>query len=324
MATEVETAFVLLRTAAEKAGANQFITRTVGAQGVEAALDQAGRKHLVLSVEDGADVPTDVRSAGVHLVPARLVVDGEKKDFAVLRCVDGSLDLVFDHLADDVVSRITNTSASPVDAAREALDDWRAMLRQSSDLTPSQVVGLCAELEVLQRLGVDRPRDALDSWTGPTGTVHDFVRGIRAIEVKGTALREGSSVTIHGLDQLDPGEQKQLHLAVAHCVASPDAPTLDDRIRRLMNSGFSRTELLDRVAAAGYAFESPTGMPTQYHIKTLRVWEVASDFPGLRRSSLGELAQAGVSQVQFSLHLEAAPQPLSTLETEGLLTAWTA
>lgn len=322
MATEIETAFVLLREAAEAAGQNQFITRDVGVPGVQAALDHGGRKHLLLVVDGDMGVPTDVKSAGVHLVSAQMLVEGRAQNFAVLRCVDGSLDLVFDHLADDVVSRV-NSGGSPVDAAREALDDWRAMLRQSSDLSASQIVGLCAELEVLRRAGAVRKREALDSWTGPTGSVHDFVLGHRAIEVKGTARREGNSVGIHGLDQLDPGDQHQLYLAVVHCVDSPTAPTLDERIRTLIESGFSRTELLDKVHGAGYAFESPASRPTQYEIKSLRVWEVTPDFPGLRRSNLSPVAQSGVSQVQFSLNLDAAPPALPVADMEGFWTEWT-
>lgn len=139
------------------------------------------------------------------------------------------------------------------------------------------------------------------------------------MEVKGTATREGATVAIHGLDQLSSAEHEALHLVVAHCRPSASGLSLDDRIRELISSGFPRTELIERVGAAGYLYETDLPNEPRYDLLHLRVFEVDTDFPGLRREDIPEHLLAGVSNVQFVLNLDAAREHELSADTINLL-----
>ncbi|SDL18535.1 Putative PD-(D/E)XK family member [Tessaracoccus oleiagri] len=287
-----------------------------------AALDQHGVKNLLVPIPSNQlPLHEDLGSRGAHLVATNVLVDGSAQQYASLRCVEQDLDLVFDRLASDVVTRVFEQNLEPLDACRRSLDDWRALLRKSSSLAASQVVGLHAELELLRRLGEADPSAAMAWWVGPRHAVHDFVNGPRALEVKGTSTREGQFIAIHGLDQLDRGTLAELHLAVVRCRESSMGASLDDRIRALIDLGFPRSLLVERVAEAGYLFESTPGGAT-YEINDIRYWPVDDEFPGLRRTQMPTHLQKGVSGVQYHLSLEALPEPLSESEVKGLFQRW--
>ncbi|OLT39251.1 hypothetical protein BJF86_09570 [Serinicoccus sp. CNJ-927] len=322
MSSEIEEAYVLLTLAADEKY-RRVLTRDFGVPGLTAVLDGAGMKRLRATRRPHETADADLRSRGVHLRPQNQ--EHGDIDHIDLVCVDPSLDLVFDHMVADVSRRVTDKGMSPVEACRSALDDWRSLLRQSSSLSEAQIVGLHGELEVLRVMGTwGDPRAALDRWKGPLKSIHDFVNGSSLLEVKGTATREGATVAIHGLDQLDSAEHEVLHLVVAHCRPGDRGLSLDDRIRELLASGFPRTELIERVGAAGYLFEKGLPSEARYDLLGLRVFKIESGFPGLRRRDIPKHHLAGISSVQFLVHLEAAREFELTDDTiESLWRAWT-
>lgn len=321
--TPVADAFVLLRMALDSAGVSQFISRPLGPEGVFAALDHSGGKHLLVQVDDEAITPEDKQSQGVHLVRIEVGGPDGTQEFLDLACLEPRLEMVFDRLVEDVLSRIDHGVESPVEAIRSALDDWRALLRRSTDLRVMTVIGLCGEFEVLRLLGRTNPRAALSSWNGPEHKVHDFSAGGDAIEVKATASLEGNSVSIHGLDQLDETTvHGDLYLAVAHCREDELAPSLDGRIDSLVAEGFPRSELISKAAQAGYVYEAPTSINTRYAVKSLKWWHVTGELPRMRRIDVPS-AEKGLSAVQYQLNLDAAPPQLDEAEVWSLTTAWT-
>jgi hypothetical protein len=185
-----------------------------------------------------------------------------------------------------------------------------------------EIIGLIGELEILSIMGVRSAARALHAWTGPRRTVHDFVTGSAALEVKGTSAVDGATVSINGLDQLDPKEVGTLHLAVVHCQLDPAAESLDDRIRRLISAGFPRDELLVGVERTGYLFEAVSAHPTTYRVRSVRLWRVDDGFPGLRRSTMPESVLRGVTQVRYTLSLDSAPERIPEGEARRLLEGW--
>lgn len=301
-------------------GVRQLQTRTIGTKGVRIAIDGAGTKHLLLPAP-GRFAP-DTRSRGVHLLRQPYVLEGVEVQFADLVCADDALDMVFDRLAQDVVALVEESDASPLASCRQVLEQWRELLRRGSDLSENAIVGLVGELHMLHLLAERDPSAALEAWTGPRRTIHDFVRNDRALEIKATASVEGTSVRINGWDQLDPADVRSLHLAVVHCRQSDAAPTLDERIQGLVEMGIPLQPLLSKVSLTGYVYESRHPIPTQYRVAGLRLWEVTPDFPGLRRSSLPEASRKGVSQLQYVLATDSAPSRLPDSRVEAFLDGW--
>jgi len=318
--SEVEKAFAVLAEDRERARETQLVIRPVGGRGLLVALDPEGRKHLLAPTPKA--FPDDVQSRGVHLRSRSLIQDGRPALFADMTCVQPELDLVFDRLVQDVVDHAEISSMDPLLSFRHVLDQWRELLRRGEAPSADTVLGLVGELHVLHQLALVDPQTALEAWTGPRRTVHDFVLGDRAIEVKTTGSLEGTTVSIHGLDQLDPVDLSSLHLAVVHCRPATTAPSLDDRIRELVTLGVPEVGLIRAVARTGYVYETPSPVPTTYRVLSVRFWQVDDAFPGLRRSRLSEAHRRGVSRVQYTLSTDSAPAPLSADETEEFGQTW--
>jgi hypothetical protein len=233
------------------------------------------------------------------------------------------LALVFERLVEDVLARMASGRPQGLAAIHVTLDEWRELLRTAgTPLDRDTILGLIGELEILRRIGASDPTAALRAWKGPRRTVHDFVIKGHALEVKSTAAIDGNTVSVSNIDQLDPSETDELHLVVVHCKESDQAPGLDDRIRELLNLGFPRGQLLDAVADAGYVFESSVaGMP-RFAVRSVRVWSIDADFPGLRRGDIPEERRRGVSRIRYDLALDSAAPRLKDAEASKLLGEW--
>lgn len=321
---DIALGFVLLRQAVavdNQLSTRQLDVRSSTGEPLRIAVDREDRKHLLIPVSEGEQVTTDTRSSGVWLTEMTLVEHGRALRFAALVCQEPHLDLVFERLVDDVVTRVA-AGETTADASHTALSEWRAMLRAGSGLGRDEIIGLIGELELLRLIGRHNPVAALRAWTGPRRTVHDFVHGGKAIETKATAAADGSTVSVNGLDQLDPAEVDSLHLAVVHCRPDDSVADLDDRIRRLMSLGFPRTDLLDAVRQTGYVFEAESPVTTRYLVRSVRLWNVAPGFPGLRRSFLPESILKGITQVRYDLALSSAPERMPDAHAEAFIIDW--
>jgi hypothetical protein len=318
--------FVLLEADGRSASGEGVKARDIGmetsAGPVLIALDASGSRHLLLPAGEEV-VHADRRSRGVAIAERTLQLTQEAVRFVDVACLDRSLALVFERLVEDVLARFA-AGENPVRAAQNTLEQWRELLRTSTErLDAATVLGLVGELEVLERLGRTDASAALRAWRGPRRTVHDFVSGDSAIEVKATASVDGNMVSISNVDQLDPSLVGNLHLAVVHCRVSEIAPSLDDRIRRLLKQGFHRADLLDAVAKGGYVFESGQADDRRYEVRSLRVWRVHAEFPGIRRGDVAAERQKGVSHIRYDLALDAAPPRLTDATANALLDGWT-
>lgn len=274
------------------------------------ALDADGQRHFLVRAS-GDRVNHDSASQGVSLAGRTLLVDGVQILFADLHCRMASLDLVFERLVEDILNRlVAQPRQTPELVCRATLADWRTLLKSAGAPLPREVVvGIAGELEVLSRLRGD-PVAVVEAWTGPSSTIHDFSSGAGELEVKATASVDGNFIKISNLDQLDPGGLRALHLAVVHLREDRAGPSLDDRIRHLLDAGAPRDLLLERVASAGYVFESGADDGARFSVRQIRVWEVGEKFPGLRRDEIAHRLR-GISQVRYELALDSAPRPLT-------------
>lgn len=318
--------FVLLQIQSREVTGSQLLTRAVGVQtsgrDTLAAIDSAGQKHLLIPLATDV-VDGDHASRGVTLGSRVLRVDSGEVTYADLHCRIPSLDLVFERLVEDILSRLIANSSNPVVTCHKVLDDWRALLKAAGQtVSPETVIGLVGELEVLRLLARHNPVGALDAWRGPSKSVHDFVRVGSELEVKTTTSVDGNFVSISNIDQLDPTLTASLHLVVVHAREDATAPTLDERIDELLGIGLPREGFLAKVASAGYVYGSGVSAEDRFRVRSVRAWAVGDSFPGLRRAELGETRLKGVSKIHYELALDSAPRRLPDTEFDGFLEAW--
>lgn len=305
----------------------QLLTRNVVASPqaghILAGIDAIGHRHLLVPVHEDQELSafgTNAISVSIRELSDR----GEASHFLDISCTDPSLFLVFDRLAEEIISRVLRPGAHAVNACMSTLEDWRAIIDTASRPTPSSTVaGLVGELSLLEKLAEIDPTGAIGTWVGPSGAVHDFESSNNsAFEVKATTLAEGNRVKINGLDQLDYSTRAALHLAVFHLRKSPSAESLDNRIDRLISLGVPRSALIERVAQAGYVYESGTDIATRFDCVSARFWIVDGSFPGLKRSDLTPTTTHGIENIRFDLLLDSAPPPLPVESVETLFREW--
>ena len=316
--------FLLLENGPTPTG-TELATHAVGdsaGRSILIAMDADRCRHLL--VPSIASVPEDHRSRALKVVSRTLTDEGVDQSFVDLWCGDTRLGNLFERVVDDVLARITD-GADPTDVCHKALEDWRDLLIAAQGGTALEdAIGLIGELEILSMLAdATTPAVALSTWWGPAQHVHDFYsEANQAIEVKTTRTLDGDRVEISNLDQLDPQPVRALHLAVVRVRRNVAAPTLDDRIRSLVASGFSASDLIEKVGEAGHAFEGPVSIDTRFAVRDVRVWEVHENFPGLRRSALSDRLLQGVGGVKYELRLDAAGRQLGDSPVLALLKSW--
>lgn len=324
--SEVGEHFVLLEAQARDVAGSQLLTRAVGVKigrrDTLVAIDAAGQKHLLIPVAVTA-IDGDNASQGVTLGRRVLRTNSDDVTYADLHCRIPSLDLVFERLAEDVLTRLAVDDSAPVSTCRKVLDEWRALLKSAGQgVTREMVIGLIGELEVLRLLATHNPIGAVDAWRGPSKSVHDFVRGDGELEVKATTSVDGNFISISNIDQLDPTITASLHLVVVHAREDHAAPDLDDRMDELVSLGVPRDALLTKVATAGYVYGTGSPVEDRFRVRSVRGWIVGDSFPGLRRAELGETRLKGVSRIRYELALDSAPNRLSNQEFKLFMATW--
>ena len=324
--TDVAEHFLLLEAGTPRAFGSQLLTRPVGVQmpggEVLVAVDRAKQKHLLIPLTVN-EVDEDHASQGVTLSPRVLRVGTSDVTYADLHCRITSLDRVFEELVRDILRRLSAERSAPVATCHKVLDEWRALLKASSQgISRETIVGLVGELEVLRLLATTDPIKALDSWLGPSMSVHDFVRGAAELEVKTTTSVDGNFVSISNIDQLDPALVGSLHLVVVHAREDPREPSLEERINELVVLGMPRSALLNKVASVGYVYGNGIATGDRFRIRSVRAWRVGDSFPGLRRGELGEARLKGVSKLRYELALDSAPKRLSDEEFNHFIITW--
>lgn len=318
--TEIGEAYLFLERDSRPAG-SQLLTRSAGvttdAGEVLYALDREGRRRLLVPVVDD-EVSEDHRSRGVALMWDHLASeDDSAQGYAALVCLDNALTRVFERLVEDILEYLRTAELPPVRSMQLVLGEWRSFLSAAGlEINRETAVGLVGELEILSRL--TNVPDPLACWRGPTGALRDFVRDEIELEVKCTTALDANTVAVTGLDQLDPSSSVDLYLAVVHLRQSDSAPSLDQRVRNLIELGLPRDRFYELLARQEYV---PGQDPDahRYEVRSVRVWHIDDHFPGLRRSDIHEPQLQGISRVRYNLALDSAPPPLDTRDADELL-----
>jgi hypothetical protein len=288
------------------------------------ALDADGFYH-VLVPSPGMPFEADRRSAGVHLLRRTLEEPGaEGGEFADVACRKAHLSGIFLHLANDLLARISEAPEEPVSVCQRVLLRWRELLDREAPnvLSRQALAGLFGELACLQTL-ISINSAALEVWTGPTSSIHDFTRNGLAVEVKTSLRREGWMFEVHGHRQLEepPQEGGELYLSVLKVEPSASGDSVPELIDEICGMGADRLDLHTMLWAVGYdARDAEVYREMPFRIAGERVYRVDAAFPRIVSSTfLGGHPPSGVLGLRYTLDLtNAPPDPLASSEWEAI------
>ncbi|WP_406477589.1 PD-(D/E)XK motif protein [Streptomyces platensis] len=118
----------------------------------------------------------------------------------------------FHDLLNAVADRVVAHDRTPDQAFNETVRAWSALLEKPRTLDAHARIGLLGELTVLNSLADEHDWEtAVDAWTSPLATEHDFGLPDHDIEVKTTSSVRRHH-TVHGLGQLAPVDERPLWL----------------------------------------------------------------------------------------------------------------
>lgn len=271
-----------------------------------------GHRHVLIPLAEGAAFAQDTDTRGVHITRRRLDTGDGVDEFADIECRLSHLNPVFATLAAEMLAAAVASPYQPATACGVVLDRWREFLgtERSPILSEERSVGLLAELLELRAVLEHDHELRLDVWAGPSGATHDLRRGAHSIEVKGTQVREGKFVQVHGLEQLVPPTGGRLHLAWRRFERDDTSPlSLPAAIREIRALGVDNFALTERLALAGYdPAHAEEYEARRYREVESRFYEVDDGFPRIIPTSFaGGTAPPGVLRVRYTVDLTNEP-----------------
>lgn len=318
MPGESDYAYSLLRTEAASLDSirvrDSDVTLDVGT--VLHGLDTDGRLHLLVPLAGGESPLTDERSAGVQLRAVTLATGGGHVSYLDVSCQLPHLNPLFCEVADEMLEEMRRDPSRATHACQVVLDRWRELLerRRSRLLGPEQLLGLLAELLVLEKLARRDTGGALALWTGPQGHRFDFVSGNNGLEVKSSSSREGRTAEIHGDRQLEAIPGGELHLIYMRLEPRAEGgETVPGVISRLIASGVSRLQLLETLEGVGFYLSDRTAYErVGFAVLEELTYPVNEDFPRIIPSSFASgSTPPGVSHIRYRVDLSGpSPAPL--------------
>lgn len=311
LAAEIEASWALLRPS--RLGSGSVESRRIPGdvwRSSMLALDDEGRRHLLIPVDDGVPIQEDRRAAGVHVVEHGLLEHGKTRRFVDVYCRKPHLDELFTTIVVEVLERLE--TGTPADAAAtQALERWRELLSTEAGRIPSVrlLIGVYGELLALHELLV-RNHTLSSAWVGSGGARHDLLTATGAIEAKTTLTRTGWSVEIHGLDQLDPPAAGPLALAVMRVEQHPsEGSSIPDLVDELVRLGGDRVAIMTGLVQRGVSPEILEAIrPLHFAERERRWYRVEASFPRLSTTMLKTgLVPAEIVDVNYRLDLNAVP-----------------
>ncbi len=297
--------------------------RSTAAGEILVAVDEDGAR-AVLFPGGAEDAFAPDSSTNVHLGRRTLRWKDGEGDFVAVTCRVDRLKPVFSTLAEDMLEAASE-AAEPGAVLRRVLDEWRDLLSaEPARLLPRhRVVGLVAELLTLHEVLRHDPDRDIDVWTGPGEALHDLRKGDRALEVKGSLVREGLYVEIHGLRQLEPPTGGELHLVLWRLEEDATGDiTVADAVKTILELGVNRHDFLELLGRVGYdVADEAEYAKRRFRCVERRIYAVDETFPRIVPSSLVEGdAPPGVLLVRYTVDLTgASPPALSSEDADATL-----
>ena len=297
-------------------GTDEFSLATVrlpldaGYGPVRVARGSNGDPQLLIPTQAGRRLPEATTSS--EAVPVRMVqflVAGRSQPFIELSCVVPELHATFRLLVADVIRRL-HEGTGPEQAVVGAIAQFRDLLRRPLAYSLEALIGVFGELRLLnEMLAINS--EAAKNWTGPLRQRHDFSSPEISAEVKSTLKREGKTVHITSLEQLQlPSDGRPLVLVhtvlertgsggasvrdlIAEAIRlAADQSVIERALQSLQMDGWRSNDLLtaERFALLGVDF-----------------FRVDDGFPRLDPASFRPgFPPAGVLAVEYNLDLDHA------------------
>ncbi len=294
----------------------------IGTGEIRVGADYSGVRYLLVPISLEENFEEDIQSAAVQLV--KIINDGQT--FITAKCPRAGLFAVFNKFCEAVIEQVIVSNEVASLSTINTLNQWRQLLENAPDprqLSETKLIGLLAELLLLEEILENQTNRSIEIWAGPSGNQHDFKFHSAAIEVKGTQIREGRVLSISSLAQLTAPPKTDLYLAFYRFEPAPNGDSVKGVVERILNLGVSPPALLEQLHGVGYTLDNEPMVPENNYLLTEhRIYDTQSDsFPKITPFSFkNDECPPGVLSLSYKIDLtNEPPSPLSEEDRAHLL-----
>lgn len=242
----------------------------------------------------------------------------------VVLCRDSKYWEPFQAFAESLHDELTKKTTDNVAITMKVLRTWRWLWEaDQSSLTKDGALGLIGELWFLLRwAGIS---EALPTWLGPEGSLHDFVGQGVVVEVKASQSpnRKGPTHKISSLQQLTPVEGKTLYLFSLSIVPDPGAGNSLNRLVQLgmdaLADDLHQQEVFrSKLSRVGWVNSKTNELDFPFRVSAEQLYVVDASFPSLREESFVDGIPFAVGTITYDLDLSVCSDwRLATAAEEG-------
>lgn len=274
------------------------------------ALDDKGRRHLLLPVPGDGAATVDFETRGLIAAVRQLHLDeGPDGTWVDIACLDGGSADAFAALGRELDGQLTTRQDDVVTVVSEVLERWRRFWLEAASrgvLDAAAEKGLIGELWFFLRwLGSPA---SVRHWMGPLGDRHDFVTMPVSVEVKTASVQGGEMPThpIAHLDQLaDPVNGSLMLFSLGLARDTDGDTTLPGLVAEAESLCQGTTHVVawrERIHAAGWRPPHGELYTSRFRVVSQQLYRVDDQFPRLIRSSFnGRQPPAGVGDIRYSV-----------------------
>lgn len=276
------------------------------------ALDEDGKRHILIILDESQKVLTDFKSRGISVITRDLTIQQQEKTFVDITCLETSGYPLFNIIGGEIALGLMNRTASTIDIVSYVISKWRRFWGQLPHhiLSREEQLGLFAELFFISDwLIPNMGLRAILGWNGPWGSRHDFEWEENSVEVKATTNSRGRIHMINGVDQLVPPLKGNLYLfsIQVRCVPSGNysLPQIIEAIHDLLlDCDDEYVKFENGLIQTGYSpIHQEEYSEVKYEVVDAALFIVNRNFPRIVADSFSSGIPSGVEQINYEINL---------------------
>jgi hypothetical protein len=183
---------------------------------------------------------------------------------------------------------------------------WKAFFGGMGRSKPSvqKCIGLLGELIFLAEVTKIDKNKALNSWTGPFRTHHDFYFSNCSFEIKSSLNLASSQIQVNGINQLNPPSNNQFFLLILKLIPDEDGDSIASLVDNLLSSGLDKKLFFEKLSRLDISEENYSSFSDlRVSLNSIRRYEIDSKFPILDLSATSSEYIDRFSNINYTLDL---------------------
>jgi len=183
---------------------------------------------------------------------------------------------------------------------------WKAFFGGLGRSKPSveKCIGLLGELIFLAEVTKIDMNKALNSWTGPFRTHHDFQFSNCSFEIKSSLNLASSQIQVNGINQLNPPSNNHLFLLILKLIPDENGNSIASLIDNLLSDGLDKKLFFEKLSRLNISEENYGSFSDlRVSLNAVRRYEIDSKFPILDLAATPSEYIGRFSNINYTLDL---------------------